>query len=190
MGAASDYVGSCTTAAELKSNVARCLYSPRVIRSSVRLYTLSISLRLFGRYFLFPATRAVIDRSPANLITICLSIGDLFLLVSLFFYHLKRFLFYFRNKHVDLLMDFLMNTESAKCHFELLLIFSRFRFWARLSYIQRYNYFIITAFDYIRFFYFFSYLFFSYYFLIYCKIMIYKYVTIHIFVSSDISLER
>lgn len=29
MNAASGRVGSCTTAAELKSNVARCLYSPR-----------------------------------------------------------------------------------------------------------------------------------------------------------------
>lgn len=113
MGAASDYAGSCTTAAELKSNVARCLHSPRVIRSSVRLYTLSISLRLFGRYFLFPATRAVTDRSPANLITIYMSTGDLFLPVSLFFYLLKTLLFYFRNKYVDLLADFLMNTELS-----------------------------------------------------------------------------
>lgn len=138
MEAASDHTGSCTTAVELKSNVARCLYSPRVIHSSVRLYTLSISLRLFGRYFLFPATRAVTDRSPTNLITICLSTDDRFLLVLPFFYLLKTLVFYFWNKHVDLLMYFLMNTKSAKYHFELSLIFSGFivSLSAIVSYIQ------------------------------------------------------
>lgn len=119
MMAASDRTGSCTTAAELKSNVARCLCSPRV-RPLVQLYTVSISLRLFGRYFLFPATRTVAGRSPANLITIFLCMSK----IALVTFSLRFVLFYisiaeqtdvyFRNEHIDL-TDSFTNIRSAKC---------------------------------------------------------------------------
>jgi len=94
----SDRIESCTTAAELKSNVARCLHSrtrhPAAFRPLIRLYTVSISVRLFCRYFLFSATRAVAGRSPANLIT---SLCSRTIVLAR---HVGSANLYFRNEHI------------------------------------------------------------------------------------------
>lgn len=79
MRAASDRIRSCTTAAELKSNVAGCLHCPRArgipptdrptVPSGFTRYRLSFDCSAVTFYF---QQRAVAGRSPANLITISL----------------------------------------------------------------------------------------------------------------------
>lgn len=113
MRAASGHIRSCTTAAELKSNVARCLYSPRgrpLVPFGFTRYRLLFDC--LAVTFYFQQRGAVAGRSPANLITISLSLSSsaivfatfLPIFSSYFLYLFKnvdlRSAFYFRNEHV------------------------------------------------------------------------------------------
>lgn len=174
MGAASDHARSCTTAAELKSNVARCLHSPRVIRPALHaidqpsivwpLLSISSNARCHRPFtsesnYDLPVHRFVIFLCSQN----------------------THFLSLKQTCRFSLSWTFLINTESAKCHFEFLLISSR------LSRIQRYNYLIIIAFDCICFS--FLFIFFSYHFFI-CYKMAWKYFALYIVFSNITLLEK
>lgn len=117
-----DYTGSCTTGAELKFNVARCLYTPRVVRpSGFTRYRLAFDCSVVTFYFQQRAPLSAVhqresnyDLSPSLCPLTIVSAADHFVIILHFL--LKVFfkstdVFYFRNEHADLFIDTLTNTK-------------------------------------------------------------------------------